>query len=295
MMVSRWNSVFASASLILGALLASGAAMAQGARAPAGYVTGVEAPEREGRPGAVLKREGQSVDVQIWTSLFDGDVLEVAEGAVTIETAKDKRVIIDASRSPHRIEGELPTAGRFSAIASVVGDLFRQKPSRNSAGLIGRTGAPEIRMGGTATQKVVAGKHLWFGWVGGAAPYTIEIMGQSKNRNLDIRVLASTTSEAEYGSLLVPERASGHLTLIVRDAIGREAKRALLTRLAPTFPGWLSAGAPTPEFAQVARALYLLEDKSGQMDMLAASLAAETKDYPAAVALRTMLAEGRRP
>ncbi len=31
------------------------------------------------------------------------------------------------------------------------------------------------------------------------------------------------------------------------------------------------------------------------MDMLAATLAAEAADYPAAVTLRTMLADGRRP
>ena len=294
MMVLRSN-FFAHAALILSMLLLSNAAMAQGARTPAGYVTAVETPEREGRPSAVLKREGQSIDVQIWTSLFDGDVLEVAEGAVTIETKKDSRAIIDASRSPHKIEGELPTAGRFSALASVVGDLFRQKPARTAVGLIGRTGAPEIRMGGTATQKVVAAKSLWLGWIGGAAPYTIEITGRSGNRSHDIRVLASASTEAESASLLIPEGASGNLTLIVRDAVGREASRALETILSPNFPDWVNAGAPTPEFAQVARALYLLEDKSGQLDMLAASLAAEAKDYPAAIALRTMLAEGRRP
>jgi hypothetical protein len=282
-------------ALVVSAALSCSAVMAQGARTPAGYVTAVEAPEREGRPGAILKRDGQTLDVQIWTSLFDGDVLEVAEGAVTIETAKDKRATIDASRSPHRIEGELPTAGRFSAIASVVGDLFRQKPSRNAAGLIGRTGAPEIRTGGGAVQKVVAGKPLWIGWVGGAAPYTIEISGQSGQRNRDQRVLASQKSETDSASLLIPATAAGDLMLIVRDAAGREAKRALVTTRPPTFPDWVSAGAPTSEFAQVARALYLLEDASGQMDMLAATLAAEALDYPAAVALRTMLAEGRRP
>ncbi len=61
-------------------------------------------PEREGRPGAVLKRDGQTLDVQIWTSLFDGDVLEVAEGVVTIETAK-----ISARQSTHRVR---PTASK---------------------------------------------------------------------------------------------------------------------------------------------------------------------------------------
>lgn len=295
-MAKSYNVLIARfTALVACALLACSAATAQGARTPAGYVTGVESPEREGRPGAILKRDGQILDVQIWTSLFDGDVLEVAEGAVTIETAKDKRATIDVSRSPHRIEGELPTAGRFSAIASVVGDLFRQKPSRNAAGLIGRTGAPEIRTGGSAVQKVVAGKPLWIGWVGGAAPYTIEIIGQSAKRSRDVRVLASQKSETDAASLLIPDTASGNLTLVVRDAAGREAKRALVTTLPPKFPEWVSAGAPTSEFAQVARALYLLEDASGQMDMLAATLAAEALDYPAAVALRTMLADGRRP
>lgn len=295
-MAKSYNVLIARfTALVACALLACSAATAQGARTPAGYVTAVESPEREGRPGAILKRDGQILDVQIWTSLFDGDVLEVAEGAVTIETAKDKRATIDVSRSPHRIEGELPTAGRFSAIASVVGDLFRQKPSRNAAGLIGRTGAPEIRTGGSAVQKVVAGKPLWIGWVGGAAPYTIEIIGQSAKRSRDVRVLASQKSETDAASLLIPDTASGNLTLVVRDAAGREAKRALVTTLPPKFPEWVSAGAPTSEFAQVARALYLLEDASGQMDMLAATLAAEALDYPAAVALRTMLADGRRP
>ncbi len=295
-MAKSYNVLIASVSAIFaGALFSFSAATAQGARTPAGYVTAVESPEREGRPGAVLKRDGQTLDVQIWTSLFDGDVLEVAEGVVTIETAKDKRATIDPSRSPHRIEGELPTAGRFSAIAAVVGDLFRQKPTRNAAGLIGRTGAPEIRTGGGAVQKVIAGQSLWIGWNGGAAPYMIEIIGQSEKRSRDLRILASQKSETDSASLFIPATASGDLTLVVRDAIGREAKRALVTTLPPRFPEWVTAGAPTSEFAQVARALYLLEDASGQMDMLAATLAAEALDYPAAVTLRTMLADGRRP
>jgi hypothetical protein len=270
-------------------------ALSQGNRAPAGFVTIVEAPDREGRPGAILKREGQSIEVQIWTSLFHGDVLEVSEGSVTIETAKDKRAVIDAARSPHRIEGELPTAGRFSALASVVGDLFRQKPARSTAGLIGRTGAPEIRIGGAAVQKVIAGQPLWVAWVSGSAPYKIEILGQSAKRSLDIQALASATSELEAASIVIPKNAAGDLTLILRDSVGREAKRALVTIPAPAFPAWIAAGAPTPEFAQVARALYLLEDKTRSNDMLAASFAAQAYDYPAAINLRTMLAEGRRP
>ena len=284
------------AMLAVIACLAFGApgADAQG-RAPAGYVTAVDAPERDGRPGAVLRREGQEIDVQIWTPLFDGDVLEIASGAVTIETARDKRLVVDAARSPHRIEGELPTAGRFSAVASVIGDLFRQKPSRNAATLIGRTGAPEIRIGGGAVQKVVAGQPLWLAWAGGAAPFAIEIVGQSQKRSLDVRVLASHASEADQALITIPKTASGNLTLIVRDAAGREAKRKLLTGPAPAFPPWIAAGAPTPEFEKVARALYLLEDKSGARDMYAGAIAMQAGDYPAAANLLSILAQGGRP
>ncbi|MFN3892315.1 MAG: hypothetical protein ACK4MV_18130 [Beijerinckiaceae bacterium] len=270
-------------------------ALAQSGRAPAGFITAVEAPEREGRPTAILKRAGQPVDLQIWTSLFDGDVLEVADGAVTIETARDKRVVIDAARSPHHIEGELPTAGRFSAVASVIGDLFRQKPSRNSAGLIGRTGAPEIRIGGGAVQKVVSGQPLWVAWVGGSSPYEIEIRGQSEQRKRNIQILAAQKSEGDAALLTLPRSASGNLTLIVRDAAGREAKRSLQTIPAPKFPAWIGAGSPTPEFEQVARAIYLLDDKTRGMDMLAATIAAQAGEYPAAVNLRTILGDGRRP
>ncbi|MBX9760866.1 MAG: hypothetical protein K2Y29_18965 [Beijerinckiaceae bacterium] len=281
-------------ALLAFALLAAPSAFAQG-RAPAGYVTSVDAPERDGRPGAILRREGQEVDVQIWTPLFDGDVLEIASGAVTIETAKDKRLVVDPARSPHRIEGELPTAGRFSAVSSVIGDLFRQKPSRNAATLIGRTGAPEIRMGGDAVQKVVTGQQVWLAWAGGAAPFTIEIIGQSRKRSLDIRTLATTTSESETALMTIPQTAAGKLTLVVRDAVGREASRKLVTDVAPAFPQWIAAGAPTREFEIVARALYLLEDKSGAHDMMAASIAAQAGDYPAAVNLLALLAQGGRP
>lgn len=264
-------------------------ALAQG-RAPAGYVTSVDAPERDGRPGAVLRRQGQEMDVQIWTPLFDGDVLEIASGAVTIETAKDKRLVVDAARSPHRIEGELPTAGRFSAVSSVIGDLFRQKPSRNAATLIGRTGAPEIRMGGDAVQKVVAGQPVWLAWAGGAPPFTVEIVGQSRKR-----LLATMTSESDSALIAIPKTASGNLTLVVRDGAGREARRKMRTGPAPAFPPWIAAGAPTHEFGIVARALYLLEDKSGARDMQAAAIAAQARDYPAAVNLLSLLAQGVRP
>ncbi len=296
MTILCWRQLNMRAVAIIACMLATfDMASAQGNRAPAGFVTAINAPEGDGRPGVILKREGQLIDVQIWTSLFDGDVLEVSEGSITIETAKDKRAVIDAARSPHRIAGELPTSGRFSAIASVVGDLFRQKPARNAAALIGRTGAPEIRIGGDAVQKVVAGQQLWFSWVSSSAPYEIEIIGQSANRNRDIRALATMTSEAEAVSIIIPKTASGDLVLTVRDSAGREAKRALVTISAPVFPQWIAAGSPTPEFANVARAIHLLEDKTRSMEMLAATFAAQSQDYPAAVNLRAMLADGRRP
>ena len=41
---------------------------------------------------------------------------------MTIETARDKRLKVDASRSPFRVEGELPSRGAFSEFASLVGD-----------------------------------------------------------------------------------------------------------------------------------------------------------------------------
>ena len=293
-MVHMQKAQRAALAIVALALLGVLDARAQN-RAPAGYVTTVDAPERDGRPGAILRREGQEIDVQIWTPLFDGDVLEVSAGAVTIETAKDKRLVVDAARSPHRVEGELPTAGRFSAVASVIGDLFRQKPSRNAATLIGRTGAPEIRIGGSAVQKVVSGQPIWLAWAGGAAPFTIEIAGQSQKRSRDVRVLASQTTNSDQALVQIPATASGNLTLILRDAAGREASRKLLTDTAPAFPAWIAAGAPTGEFEQVARALYLLDDKSGARDMLAGAIAFQAGDYPAAANLLAMLARGGRP
>ncbi len=294
-MAIRANRMLHGALALIVWLSSAPAVMAQSGRTPAGFVTTVDVPDQDGRPAAVLKREGQSIPIQIWTSLFDGDTLEVLDGRVTIETAKDKRLIIDAARSPHRIEGELPTAGRFSALASVIGDLFRQKPSQNSAALIGRTGAPDIIIGAGAVQNVVPGAPLWIAWSGGAAPFNIEIHGQSQKRSLDIQTLASKTTDDNAATLSIPRRASGKLTLVVRDAAGREARRPLLTIPAPEFPAWIDAGAPTPEFAQVARALHLLDDNTRAMDMLAATIAEQAGNYPAALNLRSMLAEGRRP
>jgi hypothetical protein len=275
----------------------SSRADAQGVKRPAGYVTLVDAPDHEGKPGAVIHRGGQDLDVQIWTSLFAGDVVDVrGAGAVTIETAKDKRLKIDAAHSPHRVEGALPSSGRMSEIASLIGDLFHAKPVSNATNLIGRSDQPpSLRMGASVTQRVVIGAPLWVGWQDGTAPFTIEISGQTGNRNLQLRVLASTVSQTHGALLEVPSTAAGNLRLLIRDALGREASLLMLTGAAPNIPAWVDAGAPTPEFAKVAEALYLLRQNPRTFALLAGARVAGVSDYQPAAALLRQLTDGRLP
>jgi len=276
------------------ALLAAIAAPATaGARGQAGYVTALDIPD--GAPAPVLRRQGEALDVQVWTELFDGDALEVAGAAkVTIETAKDKRLVVDAARSPHRIAGELGGGGRFAALAATLGDLFRGKPETQATNLVGRNdAAPRLRIGQTPERQiVVAGKPVWAAWQGGAAPFTVEIRGQSRMRRLDIRVLGSQTTEARDAKIVIPGHAAGHLTLIIRDASGLEAQAWLQAQSTlPQTPDWIARGAPTPEMAKLATAVHWLGRDPHVYDFLAAGVAAEL-DTPPARHLLDMIARG---
>lgn len=284
-------------AFVLTLVLIPGNVRAQSGQRPAGYVTAVDAPEQDGKPGVVIRRAGQEIEVQIWTPLFNGDVLEVSGPAkVVIETVKDKRATIDAAHSPHTIEGALAGDGKMSEISSLIGDLFRSKPTRDAVNLIGRSDpSPRMRLGEGAMQRVIAGKPVWLAWQGGNPPYTIEVRGQTAMRKHDIGVLAQAVAPMREATIDIPPTASGRLTLVIRDSAGLEFHKPVETGAAPPIPTWVSAGAPTGEFATVAEALFLLTQNKGAYDLLAATRAATVKDYPPARELLRQLAEGRRP
>jgi hypothetical protein len=283
--------------IIAGIFLSPLAAMVEGALRPAGYITVLNGIDEDGKSNVRLRREGLDIDVQIWTPLFAGDVLEVSGAAtVTIETVRDKRLTLDASRSPHRIEGALPSGGTLVEMANLIGDLFKTKPPRDVANLIGRSDpSPRLRIGEGVIQRVSAGTILWLSWQGGTPPYAVEIHGQTEKRKHDIGRLAAATSDTTAVTLRIPPSASGHLTLVIRGANDVEARIRLETVAPPQFPAWIEAGAPTPEYTKVAQALFLLQQPDRGFDLMAAAHAAEVKDYPAAAALLRLLAEGRRP
>lgn len=278
-----------SALLLL--LVSAVAAPAQTAR-PAGYVVAVEAPEGAAAP--VLRRQGQALEVQVWTPLFDGDALEVSAGAVVIETAKDKRLRVEPAGSPHRVSGEM--GGRFAALAASLGELFRAKPDARPTAMVGRSGEPpRFTLGSAKGQSVAAGAPLWAGWRGGAAPFTLSILGQSEKRSHDMRALASIETSGQGASLLVPARAAGRLTLVLRDAEGREARLALAVAPAPPTPDWIAQGAPSRETATLARAAELLARKPARHDLYAAGLLAAQDDAPARAYLARLLRGERAP
>lgn len=264
-------------------------------RPPAGYIVGVELPDTDPEAAAHLLREGQEIPVQIGGALFDGDavVVRAPGAAVTIETVNDRQLRVDAARSPHPVTGALPTGGRFSAIAAMIGELFETKPSARTVNLIGRNDGPlRLQIGRGAPQRVVPGTRLWLGWQGGVAPFTVEIRAGGP----DSAVLATAPVSGRTATLALPPSAAGSLVLAIRDGEGAEAKVDLLADpAAPPVPAWIAEGAPTPAFAQVAGALWLLERKPAEWDLQAAALAAEAGRYGAAEELLRRLAEGRKP
>lgn len=288
-MRARLTGLFAA----LAALACLPVAQAQ-TRRPAGYVVAVEAPE--GAPAAVVRREGQPVAAQVWTPLFDGDAVEVAgPTVVVIETAKDKRLAVDAARSPHRVEGEMGGGGRFAALAARLGELFRAKPDATPANLVGRADPPPRFAFAQERQTVAPGAAIWIAWRDGAAPYTLELIGQSGRRSLDPRPLARAKVEARQARLLVPAQAKGRLTLVLRDAEGREARLAATTGPAPRAPDWVRRGAPTPRTATLAQAIELLDRTPARFDLYAAGLLADLDDAPARAMLARLARGARAP
>jgi len=280
-------------ALLAAWLLATSAAFAD-TRRPAGYVVAVETPD--GAPAPILRRQGQELDVLVWTPLFDGDALEVSgKASVAIDTAKDKRLVVDAARSPHRVSGELGGGSRFAGLASRLGELFKAKPDATPTNLVGRSdGALRLRLGDEAGQKVVAGKPIWLAWRGGTPPFDIELRGQTRQRKLDIQALARAQTENGEVKLIIPPHAAGSLRLIVRDAAGQEARAALEVTSAPQVPDWIADGAPPTDMAALAMALHLLMNQPARYDFYAAGLAAALEGAPARELLNR-LKRGERP
>ncbi|MDI4662748.1 hypothetical protein K9U40_00120 [Xanthobacter autotrophicus] len=264
-------------------------------RTPAGYIVGVETPAADPDEAAHILREGQEVSVQIGGALFDGDQVVVREPrtSVVIETVNDRHLRVDAAHSPHPIKGELPAGGRFSAFAAMVGELFRARPEARTVNLIGRTdGTLRLQLGRTVTQRVVPGTRLWIAWDGGMKPYTVEIRGRAEGGT----ALATTRASGRSAVVALPRKASGPLLLAVSDAVGAQVRIDLLADpTPPAVPEWISEGAPTPAFGQVATALWLLDRKPAEWDLHAAAIAAEAGNYGAAEELLLRLAEGKRP
>jgi len=264
-------------------------------RTPAGYIVGVELPAADPDAAAHVLREGQEIAVQIGGALFDGDrvVVRDAGAAVTIETVNDRQLRVDAAHSPHPVTGALPSGGRFSAFAAMIGELFESRPAARTVNLIGRNDETlRLQMGRGAPQRVVPGTRLWLGWQGGVAPFTVEIRAPGKGG----AVLAAAPANRRAATLMLPPEAAGPLVLAVRDGEGEEVRVDLLAQAEPPpLPAWIKDGAPTPAFGQVAGALWLLERKPAEWDLQAAALAAEAGHYGAAEELLRRLAEGRRP
>lgn len=264
-------------------------------RTPAGYIVGMELPATDPGMAAHVQREGQKMPVQIGGALFDGDevVVRDAGAAVTIETVNDRQLRVDATHSPHRVTGALPSGGRFSALAAMIGELFESKPAARTVNLIGRNDETlRLQMGRGAAQRVVPGTRLWLGWQGGAAPFTIEIRAPGEGG----AVLSATPATGRSAALTLPSTASGRLVLEVRDSADEAVQVGLLAQAdPPPVPAWISEGAPTPAFGQVASALWLLERKPAEWDLQAAALAADAGHYAAAEELLRRLAEGWKP
>lgn len=292
-LLSRLRPALLALLLLAGSLQA----MARDAdtRTPAGYIVGVDLPAADPDTAAHVLREGQEIPVQIGGALFDGDqvVVRDAAAAVTIETVNDRQLRVDAARSPHPVTGALPSGGRFSALAAMIGELFESRPAARTVNLIGRTDeALRLQLGRGVAQRVVPGTRLWLGWQGGGAPFTVEIRAPGKGG----AVLAATPANGRSATLALPPAATGPLVLAVRDSEGEEVQVDLLAHAeALPLPAWLKDGAPTPAFGQVAGALWLLERKPAEWDLQAAALAAEAGHYGAAEELLRRLAEGRRP
>lgn len=263
-------------------------------RMPAGYVVGVDISAADPDTAAYVLREGQEVPVQIGGALFDGDqvVVREANAAVTIETVNDRHMRVDAQHSPHPIKGELPAGGRFSAFAAMIGELFRGRPEARTVNLIGRNDdALRLQIGRAVPQHVVPGTRLWVGWQGGVKPYTVEIRDRAGGK-----VLAATSASGRSAVVGLPREVSGPLVLAVSDAAGAQVHVDLLADpTPPAVPAWISDGAPTPAFGQVASALWLLDRKPAEWDLHAAAIAAEAGSYGAAEELLLRLAEGKRP
>ncbi len=266
-----------------------GPALAQGGKAPAGYVVAIALA---GADKTAIVRDGQELVPKLMMPLYAGDVVLVRDPAsrIGLETGTGGRIEVVAS-ARYEVKGEIPTgedAWRvIAAVAGILGGGDGGEVPRNMVPK-GEEGALKLPMAvGGPNFLVKGGRKLWLAWTGGKAPFKLIV-------DVDGRAQPFPGVAARQFELQIPAQSVNRFNVTIRDSAGGTARVVFRFRnLLPEMPKELKDAGPGESVDALLLAAWLTTRHDGDWSFEAAQILHQrAASDPAAAALLDRIVRG---
>lgn len=211
----------------------AGSANAQNAcsQIDAGSIIGFQNPAS----GYEIIRGDQRVPVGAYVGLFDGDRVRVLSGSgrILVQRSDKSTYPIVFSATPKCVTGA--SAGIVPNVLRRWGEQFTSAQVA-SGNLVSREGALALRPQDLAAgeAQIAAGQRaLAITWVGGFAPFSVEVRDAAGNLLVDEKAIKTRLLRLRASRAII----AGRYTLLVRDTRGAAASGAFLAIADPAFTG----------------------------------------------------------
>jgi hypothetical protein len=241
-------------------------ALAQGRKAPAGYVVSLALA---GADKTAIMRDGQELVPKLMMPLYAGDMVVVRDGAsrIGLEMVAGERIEV-AAPARYEVKGEIPTGEDawpvIEAVVSILGD-GEQIPEYMVAN--GEEGGLALPMAVQGPNFLVKGERkLWLAWTGGTAPFKLIV-------DVDGRAQPFAGVEARQFELPIPARSVDRFNVTIRDAAGATARVMFRFRnLLPEMPQALNDAGPGESVDALLLAAWLTARHEGDWSVEAAQI-----------------------
>lgn len=266
-----------------------GPALAQGGKAPAGYVVAIALA---GADQTAIVRGGQELVPRLMMPLYAGDVVLVRDPAsrIGLEVGAGERIEVVAS-ARYEVKGEIPTGeDSWRVITAVAGILGGGDGGEVPKNMVSNSeeGALKLPMAVPGPNFLVKGERkLWLAWTGGKAPFKLIV-------DVDGRAQPFSGIEARQFELRIPAKSVDRFNVTIRDSGGGTARVVFRFRnLLPQMPRALKDAGPGESVDALLLAAWLTTRHEGDWSVEAAQILHQrAAGDPAAAALLDRIVRG---
>jgi hypothetical protein len=257
-----------------------GTALAQGGKAPAGYVVAIALA---GADKTAIVRDGQELVPKLMMPLYAGDVVLVRDPAsrIGLEVGAGGRIEVAAS-ARYEVKGEIPTGKDALRVITAVAGILGGGEAKTDGGAL------KLPMAVPGPNFLVkGGRKLWLAWTGGKAPFKLIV-------DVDGRAQPFPGIAARQFELQIPAKSVNRFNVTIRDSAGGTARVTFRFRdLLPEMPRALKDAGPGESVDALLLAAWLTTRHEGDWSVEAAQILRQrAAGDPAAAALLDVLVHG---